>query len=80
MILTESVFITALSGYLGILLGTGMIWVINYALGMAGDVENFHNPEIDWYVGAFALPGTIAGFIPALQAAKVNPVVALKDE
>ena len=85
MILTESVFITALSGYLGILLGTGMIWVINYALGMAGDVENFHNPEIDWYVGVFALlvlviAGTIAGFIPALQAAKVNPVVALKDE
>ena len=52
---------------------------------MAGDIDNFHNPEIDWYVGVFALvvlvvAGTIAGFIPALQAAKVNPVVALKDE
>ena len=85
MILTESVFLTALSGYLGIVLGTFSIWGISALVGMAGDVDNFHNPEIDWYVGAVALfvlvlAGTIAGFIPALQAAKVNPVVALKDE
>ena len=85
MILTESVFITALSGYLGIVLGTFSIWGVSTLVGMAGDVDNFHNPEIKWYVGAIALlvlvvSGTIAGFIPALQASKVNPVVALKDE
>lgn len=86
MILTESVFITALSGYLGIIAGTFLIWGLNSIMVMSGaEAENFHNPEVNWYVGAFALvvlivSGTIAGLIPARQAAKVNPVVALKDE
>ncbi len=86
MILTESVFITALSGYLGIVLGTFMIWGIKTLLDMSGgETENFHNPEVNWYVGLAALivlvvAGMVAGLIPALQASKVNPVVALKDE
>ena len=86
MILTESVFITALSGYLGIIAGTFLIWGLNTLL-VVNEVEadNFYNPEVNWYVGLIALivlviAGTVAGFIPALQASKVNPVVALKDE
>ncbi|GAB5554997.1 MAG: ABC transporter permease [Saprospiraceae bacterium] len=86
MILTESVFITALSGYLGLIVGTGLIGGIDYLM-LVNDIqtENFYHPEIQSSVGLGAviiliLAGTFAGLIPALQAAKVNPVNALKDE
>ena len=86
MILTESVFITTISGYMGLALGTILIGLINYIM-VANDmaVPNFYNPEVNLGVGLFSLvvlviSGTLAGLIPALQAAKVNPVEALKDE
>lgn len=86
MILTESVFITATSGYLGLIVGTAIIGGVDFLM-VANDIEteNFYNPEIQWQVGLGAvliliIAGTIAGLIPALQAARVNPVVALKDE
>lgn len=86
MILTESVFITAIAGYLGLMLGTFMIIGINYIMISQGiENENFYNPKVNGTIAASALiflvlSGTLAGLIPALQASKVNPVVALKDE
>ncbi|MEN0003139.1 MAG: ABC transporter permease [Bacteroidota bacterium] len=86
MILTESIFITSLSGYLGLIIGTLVIGGINYIMMANGiESENFYNPQVNMTIGVGAVvllivAGTIAGFIPALQAAKVNPVVALKDE
>lgn len=86
MILTESVFITAIAGYLGLMLGTFMIIAINYIMVSQGiENENFYNPKVNATIAVSALlfliaAGTIAGLIPALQASKVNPVVALKDE
>lgn len=86
MILTESVFITALSGYLGLIAGTFLIGGINYLM-LANNFEsdNFYNPQVNLQIGLGAifiliLAGVVAGLIPALQAARVNPVVALKDE
>ena len=86
MILLESVFITTISGYLGLLAGTGLISLVAYAMEQA----NFHsmffaNPEIDMAVGLQALAilviaGGVAGLIPALHASRINPVVALRDE
>lgn len=83
MILLESVFITTLAGYLGLLFSTGIIFLANIAVGEGG--EFFSNPEIDFMVGAGALiilivAGALTGLLPAMQAARVNPVVALKDE
>lgn len=86
MILTESVFITSLSGYLGIVTGTFFIWLINTIMRINNvETDNFYNPQVNLYVGLVALlvlviAGTLAGLVPALQASKVNPVVALKDE
>ena len=86
MILTESVFITALSGYLGLAIGSLIIGGLSYLM-YANDIDaqNFYNPEVNIWVGVFAMSvlviaGFIAGFVPARQAAKVNPVIALKDE
>lgn len=86
MILQESLVITGVSGYFGLVFGVIVIEAINYAM----DRFNFHseffsNPEIDFQIALSAIvvlviAGTIAGFLPAQKAAKVNPVVALKDE
>ncbi len=83
MILLESVFITTVAGYFGLLLSTGIIAALNKAVGEGS--EFFANPEIDFIVGAGALiiliiAGGLTGLVPALQAAAVNPVTALKDE
>ena len=83
LILLESVFITTVAGYFGLLLSTGIILAANKAIGEGG--EFFANPEVDVRVGLGALlililAGALTGLMPALQAARVNPVVALKDE
>jgi putative ABC transport system permease protein len=86
MIMAESVLITFASGYLGLLLGTGLIWGIDALMTANGEtVENFHHPEVYLGVGLSALvililSGLIAGLVPATLAAQVNPVNALRNE
>jgi len=86
MIMMESVFITSFSGYLGLIAGTAVIGGINYMM-IANNIEseNFYNPQVNMAIGIGAvtlliIAGAVAGLIPALQASRVNPVVALKDE
>ncbi len=83
MILTESIFITTIAGYTGLVMSTMLIYVMNIALGEGS--EYYSNPEVDLGLGLLALVilvifGALVGMIPALQAARVNPVIALKDE
>ncbi len=86
MILLESVFITSFSGYLGLIAGTAVIGGINYIMLVNNiESENFYNPQVNMTIGLGAvilliISGAVAGLIPALQASRVNPVVALKDE
>jgi len=86
MILTESIFLTSVSGYLGLIAGTFIIGGIDYLLLLnEADLDNFHHPTVNLTVGIGAIilliiAGTVAGLIPALQAARVRPVIALKDE
>lgn len=83
MILLESVFITTLAGYIGLVVSIGVVYLMKIAAGT--DVQFFLNPQIDLKVSLAALAmlvvaGALTGLVPALQAANVNPVVALKDE
>ncbi len=83
MILLESVFLTTVAGYLGLACSTAIIYLMNKVVGEGS--EFYTNPEVDLRVGLIALlilvvSGALTGLIPALQAARVNPVVALKDE
>lgn len=86
MIITESIFITALAGYVGMLIGTILIAVINFLMKTFNiENQNFYDPKVDLSIAISALvililAGAVAGLIPALIAAKVNPVTALKDE
>ena len=81
MILHESIFITSISGFIGLLASLIL-------LELAGPLvksEYFQNPEVDFSVALttlflLVLAGAIAGFFPAYRAAKIKPIVALRDE
>ncbi|QKX05169.1 ABC transporter permease [Aquimarina sp. TRL1] len=86
-ILLESMFLTIISGMLGIAVSTGVILIINKVLdGMpANDDTMFANPSVDLTVVFVALlilitSGLLAGLIPAQVAIKTKPIDALRTE
>ncbi|PCI10835.1 MAG: ABC transporter ATP-binding protein [Flavobacteriaceae bacterium] len=81
MIMMESIFITALAGYIGLLMGTTILSLIGDSLEKYFIV----NPSVDSSVviGAtivLIIAGTIAGYLPAKRAARIKPIVALRDD
>lgn len=84
MILQESILITTVAGYLGLMVSTGIIVLMDSLIG-EDDIEFYANPEVDINIGIAAfiilvIAGALTGLIPAFQAANINPVEALKDE
>ncbi|TPG35456.1 ABC transporter permease [Flavobacterium pectinovorum] len=86
-ILSESIFLTIISGMLGIAVATGIIALLNVALASMPPDSNtmFANPSVDLRVVFVALlilvgSGLLAGFIPAQTAINVKPVDALRSE
>ena len=81
MILQESIFITALSGLIGLFAGVGLLQLIApYA-----ETDFISNPTVDFTtsittVVILIVAGTLAGFIPARRAANIKPIEALRDE
>lgn len=86
MIIQESMVISGLSGYFGLVAGVALVEGISYAMKEFGmQSEFFANPEIDFQAAFSAIivlliSGVIAGLIPGIKAARVDPVVALRDE
>ncbi|MDE6511986.1 MAG: ABC transporter permease [Muribaculaceae bacterium] len=81
-ILAESVAITALFGYIGLVAGMVVLQVLDVFLG---DSQGFKNPTVDISIAvqvtvALIVAGAIAGLFPAMKATKVKPVEALRDE
>jgi putative ABC transport system permease protein len=82
MILFEAVLITSLAGYIGLILGVGLLSLISSVLPQN---DFFLNPSVDFTVAIVStlvliLAGSLAGLMPALKAARIRPVVALRDE
>ena len=81
MILHESIFITTVAGFVGLL---GSLLLLEF-VGPMVQSEFFRNPEVDFSVALTTLvllvfAGALAGFFPAYRAAKIKPIVALRDE
>jgi putative ABC transport system permease protein len=85
-IITESVVLTTFAGYFGLVVGVGLLELINHLLGSAGaSTEMFIHPGIDFSVAVTALSilvvaGAVAGMIPASRAVSIKPIDALRYE
>jgi putative ABC transport system permease protein len=86
MIIHESVFITLIAGYIGLVLGNLLLASIsNFIESSGADTGMFKNPEINLNTALLSLvvlviTGILAGLIPARKASKVDPIVALHSE
>ena len=86
LFLQESIVITLLAGYIGLLAGVGLVELISWAMtNFEIKAEFFSQPQVDLKVAFIAtlilvFAGTMAGFFPARKAAKISPIEALKDE
>lgn len=81
LVLFESVFITALSGFIGLLFATGILAVIGPNMQMPA----FTNPSVNFSTVLTAtiilvVAGVLAGLVPAMKAANIKPIVALRDD
>ena len=81
MVLQESVFITIISGYLGLIFGV----LVLENIGVKLDKYFIKNPFIEISTALMAtvvliIFGAIAGYIPAKRASSIKPIIALRDE
>ena len=81
MILHESIFVTALSGFGGLIFSMGLLEIV----GPHIEVDYILNPSVNFNVAistvfVLILAGTIAGFFPAWRAARIHAIEALRDE
>ncbi|UOB18970.1 ABC transporter permease [Abyssalbus ytuae] len=81
LVLQESIFITTIAGFIGLFLGIGTLSLIGNKL------KDYFitNPEVGLGTVIFATVlliffGVIAGYVPARRAARIKPIVALRDE
>jgi putative ABC transport system permease protein len=90
LVLLESILITTVAGYTGLLVGVGIMEGINYGLEQmlstgGGEGIFFRNPTVDFTTAItsmliLVISGALAGYLPARKAANVKPIEALRDE
>ena len=81
MILHESIFVTAIAGFLGLLFSMALL---EFA-GPYIETAYISNPSVDFSVAIttvviLVVAGAVAGFFPAYRAANIKPIDALRDE
>lgn len=81
LVLLESVFTTAISGFVGLLFAS----IILALVGPSMQFPAFTNPSVSMSIMVTAtvilvVSGLIAGLIPAIKAANIKPIVALRDK
>lgn len=89
-IISESIFLTAVAGYLGMFLGILLLEGVSAIINMvnssnSGNDVFFQDPSISLGVALSCLTiliisGAFAGYIPAKKAVKIKPIDALRTE
>ncbi|MBU3820936.1 ABC transporter permease [Flavobacteriaceae bacterium XHP0103] len=82
IILIESILITTIAGYVGLLIGVG---VLELVVGDKLEVYFITNPGVSYslLIGAtltLIIAGAIAGYLPAKRASEIKPIVALRND
>lgn len=80
-IVQESVFITTVAGYLGLIAGVGGLVLID---NLIPPTDMFAHPEVSMNVALGAtlllvIAGALAGLFPARAAARLDPIKAMRD-
>ena len=84
-IVSESVILTAVAGYLGLVAGIGVIVLVGRLLPAGDGATMFLNPDVGVGEALKALAilvaaGVAAGLAPAQRALAVSPTIALRSE
>lgn len=91
-VVVESTLITAIFGYIGMMIGIGISHIVNLimeqgAAGADGEMQMsvFKNPTVDLNYVFFAtailiVAGVIAGYLPARRATRIKPIEAMREE
>jgi len=91
-IIIESILITTIFGYIGMMLGIGLTELINFILVQSAaqnpsdaGMSIFKNPTVELsYVlistSILIIAGVIAGYMPARRAVRIKPIEAMREE
>jgi putative ABC transport system permease protein len=85
MVVAESVMLTLVAGFLALALGTAGIAYLAERVAALGPDFALGPPRVSFNFAVFAsatlvVVGALAGLIPAIRAAAISPVEALRDE
>jgi putative ABC transport system permease protein len=81
MILHESIFVTSIAGFIGLIFSMGLLEI----MGPNIEIDYIVNPSVNFNVAIstvfiLIVAGTLAGFFPAWRAARIKPIEALREE
>ncbi|MDR0995842.1 MAG: ABC transporter permease [Tannerella sp.] len=96
LVVIESVLVTALFGYIGMLSGIGLSELVNYVMeaahlsatsdaGAGGSTTVFRNPTVSLGIalaatGVLVVAGVLAGYFPARKAIRIPAIEAIREE
>jgi len=85
-LLMESILVTSIAGYAGMVLGVALLELVSFGLRSSGaKLSFFQNPEVNFQVALTAIillvvVGALAGLVPALKAARIMPIEAMRAD
>jgi len=85
MVMAEAIALTAIAGYLGLVVGVAAVELAAWAVTKQGPDFALGPPAVSVGTALIAtavlvVAGALAGLIPAYRAAMIQPVEALRDE
>jgi len=85
-VITESVFLTGVAGFIGMFFGILIVELVSMAIGSnPADSNGFLNPQVNFTAAVSSLAililsGVFAGIIPSRRAISIKPIEAIRSE